>query len=213
MNYIYDILVNFNEFPYDFYDWNIDDPIEHVRKIPLLKVESKVLLELKNYEFVIPELWMEKIKNKAEVFQRNGVEHIPYAALFTDGMEVLAVEFNHQGKSIGKSRLLVEEESEVLEVADRILASSISYERLKPQTYDTLKTRKEVSIASFIEDELENLKRYHVEKLRYLHYECFNTKEENPDKIIKHIKKKLTEAWNTTYPQVYEFLKLTSIRK
>ena len=34
MNYIYDILLNFKNKLYDFYDWNINDDITHIRKIP-----------------------------------------------------------------------------------------------------------------------------------------------------------------------------------
>ena len=36
MNYIYDILINFNENLYDFYDWNLNDQIDHIRKIPVI---------------------------------------------------------------------------------------------------------------------------------------------------------------------------------
>ena len=38
MNYIYDILLNFNDMLYDFYDWNVKDNILHIRKIPLIQI-------------------------------------------------------------------------------------------------------------------------------------------------------------------------------
>lgn len=213
MNYIYDILVNFNEFPYDFYDWNHDDPIEHIRKIPLFKISSDKFLELKNSDIVITEEWMEKIQNKTEVFQSKGVDKIAYAALFTDAMEVLAIEFNHQGKSIGKSRLLVDEESEVLEVADRIHHIILDYSIIKVNKSEELKTRREIEIAEYLYHQIKILEQENVEKLKYLYYECFNRKEEDKHKIVKTIEKSLTEQWNSTYPQVYEFFKLTGVRK
>lgn len=213
MNYIYDILVNFNEFPYDFYDWNYDDPIEHIRKIPLFKVSSDKFLELKNSDIVITEEWMEKIQNKTEVFQSKGVDKIRYAALFTDGMEALAIEFNHQGKSIGKSRLLVDEENEVLEVAGRIHHIILEYSIIKTKRIEELKTRREIEIYHYLHDQIKILEEENVEKLKYLYYECFNRKEEDKHKIVKAIEKCLLEQWNSTYPQVYEFFKLTGVRK
>ena len=36
MNYIYDILLNFKEDLYDFFDWNYSDDIEHIRKMARL---------------------------------------------------------------------------------------------------------------------------------------------------------------------------------
>lgn len=213
MNYIYDILVNFNEFPYDFYDWNNDDPIEHIRKIPLFKISSDKFLELKNSDIVITEEWMDKIQNKCEVFQSKGVDKIAYAALFTDAMEAIAIEFNHQGKTIGKSRLLVDEESEVLEVADRIHHTILDYQIVKINKIDELKTRQEIEIAEYLHNQIKQLEEDNVEKLKYLYYECFNKKEEDQHKIVKSIEQSLKNEWNSTYPQVYEFFKLTGVRK
>ena len=48
MNYIYDILLNFNDIYYDFYEWNISDNIEHIRKIPLFKISIKDMITIKN---------------------------------------------------------------------------------------------------------------------------------------------------------------------
>ena len=40
MTYIYDILLNFKEELIEFYDWNKNDNIIHIRKIPLLKISN-----------------------------------------------------------------------------------------------------------------------------------------------------------------------------
>lgn len=47
MNYIYDILLNFHNMLYDFYDWNLNDNIINVRKVPLFKISSNQLKEIK----------------------------------------------------------------------------------------------------------------------------------------------------------------------
>lgn len=213
MNYIYDILVNFCERPYEFYDWNLDDEIEHIRKIPLFKVSNLALKELKGYQFSIEETLMEKLKYKAEVFERKGVEQIPYACLFSDGMEVVGIEFNNQGVSIAKTKLLIDEEMEVLEVANRLQETDIKYSLIKEEVMEHFKTRKEEEISKYINQELELLEKKQVEKLQYLYYECFNKKENNISKIMKIVKDELSNNFNLIYPQVYEFFKLTDVKK
>lgn len=213
MNYIYDILVNFCEKPYEFYDWNLDDEIEHIRKIPLFRVSSVVLRELKEYRIVVREEMMEKIKNKAEVFARKGTEVIPYACLFSDEMEVIGIEFNHQGVTIAKTKLSIDEEDEVLEVVSRIPECKICYTLIEKEKIEYFKTRKEEEILSYIEMELASLKNDQVQKLQYLYYECFNKKEKNVNKILKQIKLALKENFNDTYPQIYQFFKLIDTKK
>ena len=48
MNYIYDIILNFQERIYDFYEWNKTDVITHIRKIPVFKISSKDLYNIGN---------------------------------------------------------------------------------------------------------------------------------------------------------------------
>ena len=42
MNYIYDIYLNFNNIPYDFFEWNKNDNLIHLKKIPIYKVKTEV---------------------------------------------------------------------------------------------------------------------------------------------------------------------------
>ena len=48
MNYIYDILLNYNKKLYEFYDWNLSDSIVHIRKIPIFKISTNQLIDLVN---------------------------------------------------------------------------------------------------------------------------------------------------------------------
>ena len=38
MNYTYDILANFNETYYEFYEWNNKDELTHIKRLPIIKV-------------------------------------------------------------------------------------------------------------------------------------------------------------------------------
>ena len=89
MNYIYDILLNYNEYLYDFYDWNEEDNISHIRKIPLYKINKKTMEDLKKFNISFYVNDISKIKNKTEIFQVKGVKRIPYAFLVSDNSEVI----------------------------------------------------------------------------------------------------------------------------
>ena len=66
MIYIYDILVNFSKKePYDFYEWNKDDEVINIKKIKLVRVTTKTLKELLEYESNIEKDFLLKIYNYA----------------------------------------------------------------------------------------------------------------------------------------------------
>ena len=47
MNYYYDIILNWNEnIPYNFYEWNDYDYLELIKKIPLIKIKHKTLVDI-----------------------------------------------------------------------------------------------------------------------------------------------------------------------
>ena len=57
MNYIYDIYLNFNKTYYDFYEWNNNDKVMHIKKIPLFKVSTsnlkKMILKIKQIFIIV----------------------------------------------------------------------------------------------------------------------------------------------------------------
>ena len=48
MNYYYDIILNWNDLAYAFFEWNETDYLELMKKIPLIKVKHKVFLDIVN---------------------------------------------------------------------------------------------------------------------------------------------------------------------
>ena len=62
MNYIYDILINYQDVLYDFFDWNSDDKIEHIRKIPVFRLNPKIFDKIKNYKIKVNNEFLSKIK-------------------------------------------------------------------------------------------------------------------------------------------------------
>ena len=64
MNYIYDILINFQPVLYDFYEWNLNDNIEHIRKVPMFRVTEKDLNEIRDYKIQLDRDILVKIYKK-----------------------------------------------------------------------------------------------------------------------------------------------------
>lgn len=196
MNYIYDIVLNFNENVYDFYEWNKGDNITHIRKIPLIKINSKDLYNIENNVVEFDEELLNKIKNKTELFSGKTVKNID-ALILCDGTNTLSIKINHNKYLY--SKLIIEEEMEVLEVADRMKETNISYKILSKKNI-CLKTRKEIEIDEYVKKTLNKLEKNHEEeKLRYIFFECFGKKNYDVKKLYKESNK------------IYDILRLIQI--
>lgn len=208
MSYIYDILLNYNEKLYDFYEWNLDDDICHIRKIPLFKVTTDKLVEMVNSDIKIDYKFIQSITNKTEIFTKNDVKIMNYTSLFSDGDKVISIKFNKDGLSIGKSSLLSSEEEEVTDMVLRLKPAEITYVVLNKKVTDEFKTRKEHEIELFIKTKIKE--ETNLDKLRYLYFDCFGKKEDDRNKIIADIKKEMETNWNNIYLKIYHFFKLLS---
>ena len=208
MNYIYDILLNFNNVLYDFYDWNLNDNIIHIRRIPIMRIDKNNFKNIKNNKIKINSSILEKIKNKTEIFTNRNLKNIEYACLFCSENSTIAIKFDSYGKSISKSSLLVDEESEVCDSFYNEDISNFSYEVLSKDNIDLFKTRKEKEIYLYI---LKELKKTNKEKLKYLYFECFKKQENDCKKILNKIIEELNNNFNDIYKTIYNFFKLTSI--
>lgn len=206
MNYIYDILLNFNEEIYDFYEWNINDDITHIRKIPIIKTDSLHMKNIKNNYIEFEEKFLSIIKNKTETFSGRTVKNIEYAFLISDGIEVIGI--NIQNKKIKYSKLLLNEDKEVLEVVGRLKENEIVYKILNKKIISEFKTRKEKEMYKYVIKEIKKLKsEENIEKLKYISFECFSEKIENG--IYENLISKIDD----NYIKLYKIFKLIQVSK
>lgn len=214
MNYIYDILLNFNEELYDFYDWNMKDDIKHIRRIPLIKVSSEDLILFKENKMLIDKPLLNKIYNKTELFENRKITRLDYACLFCDGIETLGVMFNKKGESIKKTKLLIDEDSEVVDICVHLDEEEFDYHLIKTEKPEYLKTRKEIEIHNYITAELKKLlETKDYEKLKYLYYECFDEEKDAVNEMIDVFMEELEKHFDVLSPKLYDFFKLTSLNK
>ena len=202
MNYIYDIYLNFNKDLYDFFDWNKNDKLTHIKMIPVFKTTEDNIKTIINHNIELKKNDLINILNKTIIWNKS--EKYKNYVLFCDENNVIAVEFDENGKSINKSSLLVSEELEILETTYKLRIKNIDFKILNNQKNIT-KTRKQIKDENFIKDELKN---FDKEKLNYIYFECFGKQEKNKNVIINKL---LNLSRNSkTYNNLYNILKLTS---
>lgn len=206
MNYIYDILLNFNDEIYDFYEWNNNDEITHIRKIPIIKTNSLHMKNIKNNYVELEEEFLSTIKNKTEIFSGRTIKNIEYAFLISDGIEVIGL--NIKNNKIRYSKLLLNEESEVLEVVGRLKENELQYKVLNKKNISEFKTRKEKEMYKYVIKEIKKLKNEeNIEKLKYISFECFS------EKIEENIYENLINKIDDNYIKLYKIFKLIQVSK
>ena len=66
MNYIYDIYLNFNKDLYDFFDWNKNDKLIHIKKIPIFKISEENFKMYVHNSIIINNTFLNSVYNKTE---------------------------------------------------------------------------------------------------------------------------------------------------
>ena len=131
MNYVYDIVLNFQKKFYDFFEWNENDDILHIRRIPLFSVNDNDYINIKNNLLVFDKEFQNKIFNKAERFKNIYVSNIAYACLISNKKEVLAIKLNKNGFLIARSSLLFDEADDIIRISKNLDFSTIGYRIIK----------------------------------------------------------------------------------
>ena len=209
MNYIYDVLANFNSCFYDFFDWNIDDDIVHIKKLPILKVSFDFLSKVKYHDVVVSKELLDKIYRKTDFFKINKNKY-SYVCAFCDGNEAIILKFSSKGTILGRSSFLIDEENEVLDLCECLSVADYEIIDFKERVYSIFKTRKEVCDSNYY---LNELKCMNEDKLKYLYFECFNEFENDVDIVFNKIVYELDNRFSSICDKVSNFLKLTSFNK
>lgn len=212
MIYVYDIILNWTDSDrvYEFFEWEINDDLEHIKKIPLFKVDSTKFSELLDYEFKINNEFLEKIENLTEIYGISTIEKIKYSTLFTDGVRVMAIEFDAEGKVIYRSRLLLDEEEEVMILSNKLNYYELDIEKLRKRDFDEFSTRQEIKIKKVLEKEItDSYEKKNLEKLKYLYLECFDVESEDIDEIYNKLLTSIKKEENYTHNKLYEVVKLS----
>lgn len=210
MNYVYDILSNFNQELYDFYDWDKNDNFTHLRKVPSFRVSKEVLVDLMFKKVKIKGNLLKLIKDKTQVFTKEGVDVIEYCFIVSDSVNALGVILDEDGIIYKRSKFLVSEELEINKCLKTSKIYNVEYNLLSSKTHYSNMTRNEEKVTNLILNELE-LIMDSTDKIDYLYYEWFNTnKGKNKyKKLVSSIK----SSYTSKHEYILELLILLKIKK
>lgn len=193
MKNIYDILVNFKKIPYEFYEWNKEDDVKHVKKMPSIKVSDSTLYDIFYNDAVVSKNFLDQIKDKTEIFFGRTVKKVKYACVIYNDDVALSILLNDNGEIIGKSKLLFDEEEDVLK--EDVPLKEIDYNIIKKSKKISGLTRREAKIvlllSKYLDKIYENKKN---DEIKYMYFECFNKMEEDNEKAYKNLKNEVLKA-------------------
>ena len=210
MNYIYDVILNFQKEYYDFYEWNKNDNIFHMRKIPIVKISEKQYNEIKNNVVQFHETTIKLFNSKnAERFKQNNITKMKYTIIISTENQAMGIKINKNGIIQLKSSLLPDEQDDVIEIIKFQNEAKLEYKIIKNNKNNNFKTRFEIENEKFIYNELDKVyKQKNIQKLNYIYLECFNKQEPNIDLAYKKLKSEISKT-NENFKKIYNIFKMT----
>lgn len=210
MNYYYDIILNWNENEaYEFYEWNDTDYLELIKKIPLIRIKHKIFLDLVSNKIKVSPEFLNMIQDKTLISGKNLINNITYAALLTDNKNVIAIEFDKEGNSISYSKLLIDDELNVLESTFNLKEYNLEYEILTKLPLNS-NIRQENEAKKVISLEINNLyQKKDLSKLKYLYYEFKKEKSDDASYIYETLNQELNNNFSEDILKLYYIIKLS----
>ena len=205
MIYVYDIIVNLNDEIRDFYDWQEDDDLMHLRRVPLIKVDDETYINLISKSIKVSSEFLDIIRDKTQVFNLRSYETLNYACVFTNKENAFIMTFYDNGKTKDKSKFLINEELEIVDLSRKLKNIHIDYKIICNKTNKCKIIREDKVKLDKILKSLEYIKNNN-QLIEYLTIEWFN-KRENYNNLIKDIKKNYTKK----HDEFLEILSLVSI--
>lgn len=187
MDYVYDIVLNFHDTYYEFYEWKSTDKIINVKKVPIYKVSTKDYLNIKNNDIIIDSKTLSKTN---KIF------------LITSGFEILGLYLDSTGKVLKKSSLIFEESDDILEDKDLIKNINIKYQIIK-QNKITYQSRINKEKSKYLKKYFKTLDKVKDEYLlKYIYYDIYNIPEEDSNIIYKKLQELLKKDLNKIYDSI-----------
>ena len=214
MSYVYDLLLNFNTDFYDFYEWQKDDSVYHIKRINLVKVDSRVYNDILDNIVVFDSEFTLSIFNRCEYYDSKTTATISYAFLITDSYRVMGIILDSNGKISKYSSLLLEEEEYVLDLCNKLGNAKISYKIIRKRFKNEFRTRQETYILKYIKRDLNiDYQKKDLNKLKYLYFEYFNKQCNDIDLIYHELIKELDKEVNNKHYNLYNLIKLSYSEK
>lgn len=202
MNYIYDIVLNFNKEYYNFFEWKKSDNCINVKKIPLFLVDNDTFKAMKYNQVTVDKDFIGMLNEKTLTYTRSGIGP---SCLISNGKEAIGLLFDTNGFLVKRSSLLLDEEEEVLEEVTECNYFKINIVKEKKINFENVnrieKERKRY-LLKYLSKEKNEI------NLKYLYYDYFEKDEEDIAIIRNILISEIKNNWNSKTNSLYDLVKL-----
>lgn len=213
---VYDIVLNLLDGNriYEPFEWSNKDNIEHIKKIPMVRISSNFLSDIIFNNVTVNKDFLQSIYRKAEVYSDKGTNVIDYACLFTDTYKIVGVEFDKSGRALFKSYLLLDEEEEILELSNEIKLSKIEYKVSKKSSECLFLTRNEEFKRNYLLKEIKfAYKKGLFEKINYLYEEIFPSDKKTVEVRYKILIDSIKNNYSKEHNEIFKILNLSNSKR
>lgn len=213
---VYDIVLNLLDSNriYEPFEWSNKDNIEHIKKIPMVRISSNFLSDIILNNVTVNKDFLQSIYRKAEVYSDKGTNVIDYACLFTDTYKIVGVEFDKSGRALFKSYLLLDEEEEILELSNEIKLSKIEYKVSKKSNECLFLTRNEEFKRNYLLKEIKfAYKKGLFEKINYLYEEIFPSDKKAVEVRYKILIDSIKNNYSKEHNEIFKILNLSNSKR
>ncbi len=206
MNYYYDILLNFQDNLYMFYEWEEEDVYDYIKKIPLFHIQKKDFQDIWSNKIKVEESFLNMIENKTKT--KRG-DYLKYVAIFSDGSNNIALEFNNEGISTNKSSLLLDDELNINEFVYNVELTKVNYKILSQEEI-LRETKQDIKIKKILKTEIKTMfNNKDKSKFKYIYLEWFNELNDNYEEMFLRMLDKINNRLTNKEYEIYELIKMT----
>lgn len=198
MNYIYDIVLNFQENYYQFFEWNRTDKIKNIAKIAVYRVTDQDLLNLKYNKVIVGTQFLNKLKEDNKKYKK-------LMCLVSNTNHTIGLLIGNDGTILKRSSLLFEEEEEVNNFSQTLSITELDYlENIKVSPKNCL--RIELEKKDMLMEYLKTTE--DLATLKYLYYEYFKEECKDEQAIKKALLTELGKDWTKKQNNLYQIVTL-----
>lgn len=206
MNYIYDIALNFHDNYYDFFEWNKQDNIINIHKIPVFRLNDNDYINFKTNKIKCNLAFLNEIKDQTIVYL--GLKN-KYMCIITNCKEAFAISLNNYGIITKRSSLILDEEDEVLELSEYLDNKTIDYEIINKLKINNFICRNELENKKKLVDKINELyNQNNLLVLKYIYYDYYEKEENNILKIKDTLLKDIFNNWNEKQYKLFHLIQM-----
>ena len=196
MNYIYDIVLNFQDNYYQFFEWNRNDKIKNISRIAVYRVSNQDLIDLTYNQIIIDEPFLTELKEVNKKYKK-------IMCLISNENQTIGLLFDQNGTLLKRSSLLFEEETEVNIFSKNLPLTKINYQKnikVEPNYNLRIEIEKKDTLVQYIKQTKDIL------TLKYLYYEYFKEECDNYQQIKSSLLNIMEEDWNKQKNNLYQII-------